>query len=81
MIYFLWGHVFSLSFSFVLLEKFIGISTLCLLDIRLYWAVKMLFFDSLGRNSPKVNKLASTEEILRTTGFYKLPALPQWSQI
>ncbi len=42
----------------------------------LVWAVKMLFFWL-----PKVNKLASTKGILGTRGFYKLPGLPQRSQI
>ncbi len=44
----------------------------------------MLFFWLPGQkqqSSPKVNKLLSTEEIMCTTGFNKLPGLPQRSQI
>jgi hypothetical protein len=48
-----------------------------LLDICLYWAVKML----KPQISLKVSKLPSTEEILCTTGFYKVPGFPQRSQI
>jgi hypothetical protein len=33
------------------------------------------------KTSPKINKYPSTEEILCTTDFYKLPGLPQRSQI
>jgi hypothetical protein len=34
-----------------------------------------------SQTSPKINKFPSTEEILCATGFYKLPGLPQRSQI
>jgi hypothetical protein len=43
---------------------------------------KMLFFwlpVQKQHSSPKVNKLLSTEEIICTTGFDKLPGFPQRS--
>ncbi len=44
----------------------------------------MLFFWLPGQkqhSTPKVNKLLYIEEIICTTGFNKLPGLPQSSQI
>jgi hypothetical protein len=56
-------------------------NTACSLDIRLYWAVKILFFGCLGKRQKgkKINKLTSKEGILCTTGFSKMPGLPQKS--
>jgi hypothetical protein len=51
--------------------------TPCPLDICLFCAVEMLIFLA----SPQKNKFPSTEVILCNTGFYKLPGLPQRSQI
>ncbi len=55
------------------------------LDFRLYWAIKMqIFFGCLGRNdklAQKITIFAPAEGILCTTGSYKLPGLPQRSQI